>query len=298
MRRCAPLDGTWRGKMKNFVDEYKEMHASEKLRERVESIMKEKATKRNHTGLKASLCAVACFVLVAVSAVNLFPSLATAAEDVPVVRDIVRVITFGRYENHDDGYDASVTTPKLEGLLDKELEDKLNEQFKENAAAIIKAYEDDVRELKKEFGDETVHLGITSNYDVRTDNDDILAIDVWILNTAGSSSTVHSFYNIDKKTGKLLRLSDLFRDGTDYVTPISKYIFGEMVRMNKEGDALFWTERDEFTEPFEKIKDDQNFFINDKGNIVICFDKYEVAAGAQGCPEFEIPKEIISDIRK
>lgn len=283
--------------MKNFVDEYKEMRASDDLRERVQKVMKTTSVKK-HTGLKAGICAAACFILVAVSAVNMFPSLAKAANEVPVVRDIVRVVTFGRYENHDDGYDASVTTPKLEGLLDKELEDKLNKQFKENADTIIKAYEDDVRKLKAEFGDETVHMGITSDYDVRTDNDNILAIDVWILNTAGSSSTVHSFYNIDKKTGRLLKLSDMFREGADYVTPISEYIKKEMARMNKEEEAMFFAEDDEFSEPFEKIKPEQNFFINDKGNIVICFDKYEVAAGAQGCPEFEIPNEVTADIRK
>ncbi|MDY3927926.1 MAG: RsiV family protein [Clostridia bacterium] len=46
------------------------------------------------------------------------------------------------------------------------------------------------------------------------------------------------------------------------------------------------------------MKEDQNFYINDSGNIVICFDKYEVAAGAQGCPEFEIPKSVVESINK
>ena len=60
---------------------------------------------------------------------------------------------------------------------------------------------------------------------------------------------------------------------------------------------MFWVDDDVF-EGFEKIADDQNFYINNEGNIVICFDKYEVAAGAQGSPEFVIPEDVVADILK
>ena len=60
---------------------------------------------------------------------------------------------------------------------------------------------------------------------------------------------------------------------------------------------MFWVD-DEIVESFEKISSDQNFYINSDGNVVICFDKYEVAPGAQGSPEFVIPNELIADILK
>lgn len=68
-----------------------------------------------------------------------------------------------------------------------------------------------------------------------------------------------------------------------------------MARENAENDGLYDLEGD-FA--FKQIKPDQNFYINDKGELVICFDKYEVAAGAQGSPEFVIPNDIIKDILK
>ena len=71
-----------------------------------------------------------------------------------------------------------------------------------------------------------------------------------------------------------------------------------MTRLNNEEGGMFWVEDDEFTEGFKGIKKDQNFYINEDGNLVICFDKYDVAAGAQGSPEFVIPNEIIKDIVK
>ena len=76
-----------------------------------------------------------------------------------------------------------------------------------------------------------------------------------------------------------------------------KNIINEMRKQNEEGTGYFWVDEDDI-DPFKKIKEAQNFFINDNGNIVICFDKYDVAAGAQGCPEFEIPNEVIKNILK
>ena len=204
------------------------------------------------------------------------------------------------YETSDKGYQAKVVTPKIEGLLDKDLEKKLNDEFKENADAVISAYEQDVRKLKEEFGDETIHMGVESNYIVKTDNENILALDVYLLNIAGSSSTKHTFYTIDKKTGELLTLKGLFKDDADYVTALSDCIRDEMIRQNKEEQGMFWIDgvTEESFEGFKQIKPDQNFYINDDGRIVICFDKYDVAAGAQGSPEFIIPDNIVKDLLK
>ncbi len=226
--------------------------------------------------------------------VNCIPDLAYASMDIPVLGELVRVLTFNRYEIKESGRELFAATPKIEGLLNKEIEDKLNNEFKENADIVILAFEEDIKKLEKEFGND-FHLGVEMSYVVRTDNEDILAIDTYIVNTVGSSSTKHAFYNINKKTRELLELKALFKDNTDYITPISEYIISEMKKANESGAGEFWIGGQD---GFVEIKDNQNFFINDSGNIVICFDKYEVAIGAKGCPEFEIPQEIVKDILK
>ena len=264
----------------------------EDLKEREEKIMGKNIILKRFGFSFATVAAA--FILV----VNCVPNLAYASSKIPVLGEIVRVVTFGRYEVENDNYGANVVTPKIEGLLNKELEDKLNNEFKENSQAVIAAFEKEIKELEKEFGND-FHTGVDANYVVRTDNDEILAIDTYIVNTVGSSSTKHSFYTIDKKKGILIELKDLFKENADYVTPISEYITDEMRKENKAGTKHFWIgNEDEFVEGFEKIKEDQNFFINDAGNIVICFDKYEVAPGAYGCPEFEIPQKVVKNIIK
>ncbi len=283
-------------KFDKIKQEYEAIKAPEELKSKIaDTVKRQNARARLYTRLiTGTLSAAAAFVF----AFNFVPGLAYATADIPFLNSIVKVVTFGRYEAKDHGYEAKIVTPKIEGLLDKKLENKLNSEFKENADTIIAAYEKDVKELKKEFGEETVHMGVNSDYIVKTDNDDVLALDVYILYTAGSSNTKHTFYNINKKTGELMSLKGMFKKGADYVTPISGYIKSEMQRMNEEEDGLFWVEKTEFDDGFKGISKNQNFYINDKGNIVICFDKYEVAAGAQGCPEFEIPNSVVKDILK
>ncbi len=241
----------------------------------------------------SAVSVAAVFVLM----VNCVPSIAYAGRDIPVLDAIIKVVTFGRYEVSNGGVEANIVTPQIEGLLNKELQDKLNNEFKEHSQSIIAAFEKDIKTLEKEYGDD-FHLGVDANYMVRTDNEDVLAIDTYIVNTVASSSTKHSFYTINKKTGELVELENLFKEDADYITPISEYITSEMRKLNENGTGGFWIGSEGSLDGFEKIKPDQNFFINDLGNIVICFDKYEVAIGAQGSPEFEIPGEVVKNILK
>ncbi|MCC8056717.1 RsiV family protein [Cloacibacillus sp.] len=203
----------------------------------------------------------------------------------------VRVATFSSYQSEFRGFEAKIITPIVTGLAIDEVQNELNETFIQRARKLAADYEKDVSEMLREDPEFDGHLGVVLDYKVRTDNDKVLAIDIYEMNIAGSSSTVHAFYNFDKKSGKLIELGDLFNEKADYTKVINDYILGEMRRINKKKRGVFWiAPKDE--QGFRSIKAKQNFFINDKGNIVICFDKYEVAPGAAGSPEFEIPRRV------
>ena len=67
-----------------------------------------------------------------------------------------------------------------------------------------------------------------------------------------------------------------------------------MARREEEiGYTYFWN--DEFA--FDTITEDTKFYINEAGNVVISFEKYEIAPGAYGNVEFEIPNEIFESIK-
>ena len=283
-------------KLKKIKEEYMQIKASDTLKERIDITMK--ASKRNSTNTWKEITGlVACLIIAFSLSLNLSPVFAATVADIPGMSGFVKVLTFGRYVVKDGGYQASIETPKIEGLLDKELQDKLNKDFKDNSNALILAFESDMKELKKQFPGEEVHLGIDSGYIVKTDNENILAIDVYMANTVGSSSTTHKFYSLDKKTKTLLTLPSLFKKNSDYIKKLSEYITAEMKRQNEKGENTYWVDDPTFG-PFKGIKENQNFYINNDGRIVICFDKYEVAPGSSGSPEFVIPDGVVKDILK
>jgi len=198
---------------------------------------------------------------------------------------------FSTYNSKIDGFEAKIVTPLIRGLADKKNENELNHNFRVKAKAAISEYENYVVEETNKTSKTEGHFALISDVIVKTNNEKILAFDHYLLNIVGSSSTKHEFYTFLRDSGKLVTLKELLKKQPNYVQKISKYIRTEMKRINKKENGMFWVERGSQDE-FKKIKEDQNFYINDEGSLVVCFDKYEVAAGAQGSPEFIIPTKI------
>ena len=61
-------------------------------------------------------------------------------------------------------------------------------------------------------------------------------------------------------------------------------IRGQIEERMKKGEAFFAPEEG----GFETIEAEPDFYVNEKGNPVIVFEKYAIAPGAMGEVEFEI----------
>ena len=83
-------------------------------------------------------------------------------------------------------------------------------------------------------------------------------------------------------TGKRVTLADFF--GKDYVEAVNTDI-REQIAQRKEAGEVFWTEEEG---GFSGITEDAKFYVNEAGNPVIAFEKYEIAPGSSGEIEFEI----------
>ncbi|MBM6830035.1 DUF3298 domain-containing protein [Anaerotignum lactatifermentans] len=282
--------------MNKWKEEYKNIKADEAFKKRLSDTMK--AEKRKLSSRHKWMGAAACLCLLTAS-LNASPTLAYAMSQVPVMDSVVRVLTLNRYEVKEDNYQAKIETAQIQGLMNPELEAQLNAEFKENAAQIIAAFGQTIEEMQEASGDGNFHENMEYTYSVKTDNEDILALEFTLFEARGSAWEKHTFYNIDKKAGKLIAFSDLFKEGANYTTPIDAYLLGEMERMNKEEGGMFFLEsQSDAQNAFRTIGSDPKFYINADGNIVICFDEYEVAAGAQGSPSFVIPQDVVKDILK
>lgn len=117
-----------------------------------------------------------------------------------------------------------------------------------------------------------------------------------ILTTTESWAAVYAqryYYNLDLQTGEALTLRDLL--GENWKELCNERITAEIERrIAEEEDVVYWgygAEADDdimADEGFQTVSEQTNFYINENGNVVVCFDKYEIAPGYMGMQEFEI----------
>lgn len=228
---------------------------------------------------------------------NMSPAFAQSLAEVPGMGNVVKVLTFHGYTLKENNFQADLKIPVIDGLENKDLESALNAKYLEENKKLYGNFMADIAELKEQ--DSEAHMGIDTGYQVKTDNDQIFSIGRYVLNTAGSSSTVIQYDTVDKKNQVLITLPSLFKN-EEYIPVISEYIKEQMrEKMQADENLIYWVSgaKVDFPfDPFEEIAKDQSFYINPDGRLVISFDKYEVAPGYMGVIEFVIPSEILTDL--
>ncbi|WP_417203952.1 RsiV family protein [Acetoanaerobium sticklandii] len=280
--------------MNRFRNEYENIEIPDELEFLVRTTIKEQEKKMKRKNIiNKSVIAAAVAGVVFVGSINLSSEISYALSEVPVLGSIVRVLTFKTFELKDNNFDAQLKTPAIEGL-DSKLEAMLNEKYLDENQKLYDDFMKEIDELKKADMDEA-HMGIASGYEVKTDTDKLLVIGRYVVNTAGSSSTTIKYDTIDKQNKILITLPSLFKDEA-YIDIISENIKAQMKEQMKDENNVYWLE-DEMMgdENFSKIDKNQSFYITKDNQLVIAFDKYEVAPGYMGNPEFIIPSELLKD---
>ncbi len=177
--------------------------------------------------------------------------------------------------------------PALEEGVE-EINDKMNEYIE----TLRKMYEWYVS--RKYMG----YVALDTTYTTLCNNDIMLSIRFDSTLNAGSSANYSLCFTLDKRTGNLVTLTDLFQRDADFATPISSYILEQMAIQVESGAADYfipggiWSDE----ECFHSIAADQNFYINDQHQLVIVFDEGAVAPGSMGSVEFIIPTDVIAPI--
>lgn len=142
------------------------------------------------------------------------------------------------------------------------------------------------------------YVGMDSTYTTLRNDGELLIIRFETTLNVGGSSEYFRYFMLDMRTGKVMELADLFTQDSDYVSVISSEILRQMTEKVNAGEADYfipggiWHESDWF----KAIAPDQNFYLNNDNQLVIVFEKYEVAPGKEGVPEFTIPAEVLDGI--
>lgn len=297
-------------KMNQLKEEYMNVQIPEEGLKRLEQTIRcakkdKRRVKKIHFFRNLAAGAAAMFAGVVVM-VNVNADFAYAMEKIPVIGGVIKVITQERFQMEEGTVSADIRAPKVQSEENTAGIDKINKAVQKDKEELLALCSEMFETDAANENDEHKSVGLTEHYDIKadyeivTDNDDYFVLRFWTVMTSASAQQVEKYYTIDRKTGDMLELKDLFKKDSDYVTAISENIKEQMKQqMAEDGEVYYWLDDPEMLAGnFEKIKKDQNFYINDKGNLVIVFDEYEVAPGYMGIVDFEIPREAVQSILK
>ena len=152
---------------------------------------------------------------------------------------------------------------------------------------IQKATDELIQQFQEEMeSSEEGYRSLDIKSTVLTDNDRWFSLELVMFEASGSGYERHRHYTIDKTTGKLPALAVFY--GDDYVNVISEEVKNQMrAQMAADENIIYWVDDPDMgDENFRQIAENQDFYVNADGHVVICFNEYEVAPGFMGCVEF------------
>ena len=260
--------------------------------------MKEKRTGGIRFAVAAAAVAAGLFVILP----NTSGTIAHAMEQIPIIGQLVRVVTFRDYEYESDRNMADIEVPEIkpeEQLADSTLQENIDRTTAEINAEIQSITDELIAEFEKNLDEEMGYQDVVVKSEVLATPPEYFTLKLICYQGAGSGYQWNYFYTIDLNTGERLQLKDIFEEGADYITPISENIKVQMQeRMDADESVYYWL-NDEIEEwNFKAITDETSFYLNERGNVVIGFNEGDVAPMYMGTVEFEIPADVLDGIRK
>ena len=302
--------------LKQLKEEYENMTIPEAGRERLQAgIDRARMEKKRaeHARRRSAWTAVAAAAVVMIALPNTNMQIAHAMENIPVLGGFFRLVTVRQYNYSDENHDAEVELAQIaygedagEGVPAGEVAvgaATLEGTAAESVEAVNQDMEATVEELIRQFEDtlsEEGYHGLHVTQEVVTDNAQYYTVKLSALETEASGYEHNQFYTIAKQTGNVVTLADLFAEGSDYISAISENIKTQMKeQMAADEGVIYFLDNEDMPEfNFQGITEQTNFYFNERGELVIAFDEYEVAPGSMGAPEFVIPQEVTAALLK
>lgn len=226
----------------------------------------------------------ACLVLL----LNLSPSFAAGACSLPVVGDVCRIFVFREYHTQDEIKYIDAVIPQIENTGKTQLEQRVNLYIQQ----LIQNCLDESEARAKEYYDAFVAtggdpadfhpIGITVDYEVKYLTSQYVSLHIYHYETAIAAYQSDYYYTLDLESEKVLTLKDWF--GNDYKQIVADSIRNTILTWPPEDQRELWTD----INLEDLITEQRSFYLNEAGQAVVVFDKYELACGAAGRPEFVI----------
>lgn len=232
--------------------------------------------------------AAAVFIVVFIVALNISPSVAYAAYQIPVIGDLCRIVSFREYHFEGDIKYIDVKIPKIENTGKSDLEKRVNLEIQKKIDDCIAENEEVAKDYYEAFietggkPEDFIPVGITVDYDIKCISEKYASFVISQYETAFNAYNHEFYYNIDLESGRILTLKDLY--GNDYKEITAKSIENTISNWTDEQKEMLF----EDVSFVDLIDENTDFYINQSNEIVAVFGRYEIANGAAGTLEFTI----------
>ena len=208
----------------------------------------------------------------------------------------IKMETVSEYVDDSDTFTADIVIPQVSGMSDQEEEDAINTKLEQTGNDLIAQYKSDLQDVLETYGKgEGPHFASLFSYDLVAESDNAISYSTTITHISASAGLDTEFFVFDKDTGTRVTLNDIFDHNPNYMANLKAYLLEEIeIRRTKE-DTPFW-EGSELDTGFENIEARNRYYLDQDGNLVIYFEKYDIAPGAWGPIMFTIPEEVFDKI--
>lgn len=228
--------------------------------------------------------AAACLTLL-IAGLNVSPTVAQAAAEVPVIGGLFRVLTFVSYDKTEDDINYSVNVPEVDA--ESALAETVNKVIQEKVDQHLAKARQDWEAYREAFfatgGTEEQWAGrqmdVIVDYEIKFQSDTEVSFVVTMAEGWVSSMEERTCYNLNLTENREITLEDLLGENWAEISTAAI-----QRQIDEEPQKYFTPEMGGFT----AVDENTAFYIREDGVPVALFAEYEIAPGSTGFPEFPL----------
>ena len=265
---------------------YESTPIPEELSSRVEEGIRQgrSARQRRQRLRRRWFSAAACLMLL-IAGLNVSPTVAQAAAEVPVIGGLFRVLTFVSYDKTEDDINYSVTVPEVDA--ESALAETVNKAIQEKVDQHLAKAQQDWEAYREAFfatgGTEEQWAGrqmdVIVDYEIKFQSDTEVSFVVTMAEGWVSSMEERTCYNLNLTENREITLKDLLGENWAEISTAAI-----QRQIDEEPQKYFTPEMGGFT----AVDENTAFYIREDGVPVALFAEYEIAPGSTGFPEFPL----------
>lgn len=279
-----------------YVMEADEEASAEKSEEKKEKVLslKDKTKRRRFPAFLKTIVA-ACFIF-SVLLPNVSEKSAYALQSIPGLGRYFQLITLRKYSFHDGSHSAEVQTPYLavgaeEAKSDSAWKEAKSDSAEKINADIAKITDELIQEFKEELT-KSEYKNLDVHSEVILNSEEYYVLSLSVLQEEGDSHTLNHYYTVDKHSGELLTLSELFPYTANYKEILTEEVKKQIKEHNRISEDKYFVQDGEDEEGFREVTDEQSFYINADKHLVLVFPEGEIAPMSMGEIQFIMPESI------